>query len=120
MKYALLLPLLAAAVLLAAPAQGYEISVKDYENLKNEQDMDVYMGGLGAGLLLANNRLQTKKQPALYCPPRDTVLRTDNFMKIVDSEIALLKKTDPGGWQKPEIGGVLLDGLIKTFPCPKK
>jgi len=120
MRYVLLLSLLLAGLLFTSSAQGYEISLKDYENLKNEQEMDVYISGLGTGLESANNRLKSGKQAGLYCPPADTILRTNNFMEILEKEIASLKKTDPEGWQKREVGQTLLEGLLKTFPCKKK
>jgi len=118
MRYVLFL--LLAGFLFTSSAQGYEISLKDYENLRSEQEMDVYVSGLGTGLESANNRLKSGKQAGLYCPAADTILRTNNFMEIIDKEIASLKKTDPEGWQKREVGQTLLEGLIRTFPCAKK
>jgi len=67
-----------------------------------------YISGLGVGFSWYNVDMIMNGKP-LYCPPAKLAVTTENYIRILDDEIKRNKKI--------YIEPILLDGLIRTFPC---
>jgi hypothetical protein len=83
----------------------------------------LYLEGIGTGFLTANAELE--KSP-LYCQP-DIALIGENYKLILDDELKdMARNTDAHvtipvtGLKDVPIAMVLLYGLQRKFPCPRK
>ena len=65
-----------------------------------------------------NYRLQTSGNTPLYCPPEKMRLTTDNYVNVLNQEL-LRKGTADQFVALASVADILLDGLIRTFPCKK-
>jgi len=92
------------------------LSVKSYEKWKNDSDVRLYIGGVGAGFSAANAALASQKKQMLFCVPERPRAETENYIQILDDTISKFKKEkfDPENLPT-EI--LLLMGLAETFPC---
>lgn len=114
-KRAFLIKLLALIVCIASISPAYsEISVKAYEGAKDSQSFKLYLSGVERGYSWANTALDLRGQAKLYCVPTKLSLTFENYANILAKELA----------DNPEIYAlntpvelILLNGLIKTFPC---
>jgi hypothetical protein len=95
------------------------LSVKEYRTYKRAgghrwQEIKLYIDGVGEGFSWASVQLATLRRSPFFCPPENLLLRTDNYMDAIESDLAA------DVWQGDEpIELVLLQGLQKTFPCNK-
>lgn len=68
----------------------------------------------------ANINLMAEEKPALFCPPEQLGLFTQNHLDIFDQEIkARSLQTTEAELEKSSVGLLLLQGLKRTFPCAK-
>lgn len=103
-----------------------EITVRDYRTTMSSKDQaqialtKFYVNGIAAGIMAANARLDIVNQ--LYCPNKSLVLNTDNYLDILDREIAnLAQRGMPNAMlDETPISLVILGGLQETFPCHNK
>lgn len=112
------------AVLCFLSLSGFQLkaerSVKQYEQDVASKDAwtvttaKIYVTGLGEGIEWANAQAKVR----LYCPPGELALGMDNYLDILDRQIAFDRNSQ--GKDFPEgspIGLELLFGLKRTFPC---
>ena len=118
----LLLSLIFWATDPCASAEPDAFSLKWYrEQITNPTTSNItelYLKGVGDGLVLANAMGFRRQQP-LFCQPEELGLVGRNFVDILERE---LKRTPPRGgpWRDNDIlPFILLHGLMNTFPCPK-
>ncbi|GEM_PF-1709744 len=84
--------------------------------------VEVRLGGILSGLLLANRRLGRAGAPLLFCPPADAPadgMASVELRKRVDAE--LKSPSRPGGEPWPAetgIGAVILHILQRAWRCP--
>ena len=84
--------------------------------------VEVRLGGILSGLLLANRRLGRAGAPLLFCPPADAPaggMASVELRKRVDAE--LKSPSRPGGELWPAetgIGAVVLHILQRAWRCP--
>ncbi|MBZ5611786.1 MAG: hypothetical protein LAP38_26295 [Acidobacteriia bacterium] len=98
----------------------------DYAKVKSILDM--YIKGVGDGLVWANAELLGGHRQQLYCSPKDLGLNADNYHQLLESFLPTLTQMVhwPYGtlkWKSVEdmpVGAVLLTALIHTFPCPQE
>jgi hypothetical protein len=94
-----------------------EITVKLYQQIKHTDEFKFYLHGLGTGYSWANYFLKQHGQPELFCPPEKLSLTPQNYNNILAEQLKILgNKTGPDDF----VDFILLDGLIRTFPCHKK
>jgi hypothetical protein len=102
------------------PQSGFaEITVKDYLDNRDKESMQMYVRGLAEGIMSFQTVSEIVKHGRLICPP-DLALNTENFMSILDKQIAVMK-TDKTYTSKEvdsfSLQMVMFSGLILTFPC---
>ena len=90
-----------------------QVKAKDYKNLRDTQDFQLYLKGVGSGLDWANAELMGRHQVPLYCLPPSFVLTTENLLQTIDVLLPTVTHLNLS------IELVLLKGLINTFPCRK-
>jgi hypothetical protein len=90
-----------------------EITVKQYLAIKPvPTPMMMHVVGIGTGFSWANSHLEYVKQKLIYCEPVKLNLNADNYLSILDSEIAR-NEHDSGD----PVAFILQKGLKRTFPC---
>jgi hypothetical protein len=96
-----------------------ETTVKDYLDNRDKEPMQMYVRGLAEGILSFQAVSEIAKHGRLICPP-DLSLNMENFLSILDKQIAVMK-TDKTYTSKALEGfslpTVMFSGLILTFPC---
>ena len=103
-----------SALILLFSCQTYaETTLTDYKKYKDSNGMKSYVYGLGVGYAWANAELRSKQLQPLYCQPDNLALTSDNYIQLLDDGIR--KETFVSYLIEP----LLLDQLIKTFPCKK-
>jgi predicted amidohydrolase YtcJ len=97
-------------VLLDFPQKNY----KEYKTINKTKEFNSYLKGIGEGLQWANEELAARGSKALYCKPQTEVMRIDEYTEILKKEVsenaAELHDDMP-------VGLILLNGLMKRFPC---
>ncbi|MBU3565340.1 hypothetical protein [Polynucleobacter sp. MWH-HuK1] len=95
--------------------QAYaDLTITDFENKSKTRSTNTYLLGLSAGLNAANNKLTSINQVPLYCFPPYLKLTTNNYREIISLGIQDLTPSNP---VKPSVDEVLLQQLIKIYPC---
>jgi hypothetical protein len=90
-----------------------EISIEYFNQYKHTKEMKAYVDGLGKAYSWMNVRLNTDKKPQIYCPPKELAITGDNYFRLIEDSIN--QKNNNMGLIEP----MLLDQLIKVFPCNK-
>lgn len=92
-----------------------EITLKDYEGIKENKLFLANLHGIGMGYSWANSYLQVvRKSPPLYCEPEKVALNADNYFQILDEHIRKQGKTLE---QSTPIAMLLLIALREALPC---
>lgn len=101
-------------IFFASPASS--IGVQEYESLKlnSREFLEFYVQGLGDGYLRSSIIVRGRGDAGLYCPPMRLALNSENYIQIIDKEIANLNDSELAN---TDIGFILYDGLVKNFPC---
>ncbi len=105
-------------LLIFSAAEGAEWKAKDYQELKGDEALEIYVLGVGRGLLWANSAMKRQTGKSLFCHPEKMILQKENFLHILDDQIA--NDTREFGTEKVKDKSIelfLLRGLIATFPC---
>jgi hypothetical protein len=106
------------AILFFECVSAHAVTIKEYTEMKAKGDGDwavmiAYVNGIGAGLLYANTQLLVNHAKPLYCPPQTLELNAENYLSLLDDELAKHKtSTDM------YIEVVLTSAIIHAFPCP--
>jgi hypothetical protein len=77
---------------------------------------NIYLAGVRDGLYAVNSELQSRGTPLLFCLPPKLSLTVDQTADIVTREA----KEHGGNINETPIVIILLQGLIKTFPCERQ
>lgn len=104
--------------LMAANAHA-DITYKMYRLAKSEggQHWDAikfYYLGAGNAFLYANIKVRDDKMPAWFCIPEKFIIDRQNFVDMLDQQIAKRKATLT---DDSPLDALLLFGLLETFPC---
>ena len=106
------------------------IDFKSYLALKADSStkdlLELYVGGMGSGIQIANIAHSDKGRKKLYCVPSELAVTSPQYVSILDrfllrneEKISKLVKEDPTILDKNILPVFLLQGLIDTFPCDK-
>jgi hypothetical protein len=102
-----------------------DMTVKEYlnhEKLYENHDSvlnGVYLNGVGHGFEWANDWLEKRHLPPMFCVPDSMPLNGYNYVQMVDHQIERLRQSMP----EPDLDGMfvpllLQKALIEAFPCP--
>lgn len=112
---------LSGLILLVLSASANAVTVKQYADMKAKGGDEwaiiaSYVSGVGAGLLHANVQLVLDHEKPLFCPPQHLALNMDNYLALLDAELARAKPSSD-----VTIEVVLTYAILKAFPCtPEK
>lgn len=104
-----------------------EMTVKEYREAITSRNQSIvnlvktYLEGLGEGMSWINTLELRKRSSPAYCEPDKLALTIQNYMQILDMEIAAsaaaMSKTQLDSTPIPIL---LLEGLKETFPCSNR
>lgn len=101
-------------ILLVPLSSNAGMKVTTYEKERGTNEFKIYLTGVANGFAFSNTELQAKKIQALFCPPRNEVIKVETYIKLLDERIKSFPKDKVGNL---EIEPLLLDKLISTYPC---
>ena len=86
--------------------------------------LGTYLKGVGEGLSWANIALVMRGQPPLYCAPSQLALNPENYLRMLDDQIARTSaqwsdSEKKARFAKFTIEQFLTDAVIRTFPCKR-
>ena len=99
---------------MSTAANADDMSVGDFKANRNNPATHEYVAGVGEGMDFLNHRAEKLGREPIFCVPKNLKLNAANYMNIVDVEI--LRDPRKNGVLMP-IVSVMVDGLIRTFPC---
>lgn len=99
----------------AIAAMTLETYEQKYKS-KDDSYVKLYLSGVGSGYEYMNLYLLVNKMPPVYCAPDNLPLTGDNYLNILDKTIEQSRKQIS---PNVKIELLLLQGLMKTFPCKK-
>jgi len=121
--------IVALALLVWIAEAGADLSINQYRDLeKNSAKLaEFYLGGLIGAYQTSNITLFTRKQPQLYCPPRNLAINPDNLRQLIADFLENRFQKDAEWVGKPsraewmgEAGSLELTALWAlqgAFPC---
>jgi hypothetical protein len=102
--------------LLYAVSAEAGLTVEDYGRAKSQSWFNLYIGGIGQGISIANTWLKTDKKIPLFCVADDRILDATDYISLIDAY--LVKNKDKLTLETP-ISAVLLFALKEAYPCGK-
>jgi hypothetical protein len=63
--------------------------------------------------MIANSRVQSELGKHLFCVPPHLPLGVDNYTGMID----VMARENPGKLEQLEVGVVLMQAFMLTFPC---
>lgn len=90
------------------------LSISDYLNKSKTQVNNTYINGLSNGFQTINSQLVAQDTVPLYCLPPFLNLTTANYRQIITIGI---NELGPEMSIKPNVDQILLNQLIKLYPC---
>ena len=70
----------------AIPSRA-EVTMRDYDKVKESKWFKSYIYGVGVGYSCANADLVVRNHPMLYCRPKKLALDASNYIDILNREI---------------------------------
>ena len=101
------------------------VDVKKYEELKrtplSREVLKNFIDGVGYGYSWSNTFLERRGDKKLYCEPQKILLNAENYIDIIDRQIAVLKKRNfqLQAIMETPVELLLYIGLVDSFPCSK-
>lgn len=101
------------------------VDVKKYEELKrtplSREVLKNFIDGVGYGYSWSNTFLELRGDKKLYCEPQKILLNAENYIDIIDRQIAVLKKRNfqLQAIMETPVELLLYIGLVDSFPCSK-
>jgi hypothetical protein len=101
------------------------VDVKKYEELKrtplSREVLKNFIDGVGYGYSWSNTFLERRGDKKLYCEPQKILLNAENYIDIIDTQIAVLKKRNfpLQAIMETPVELLLYIGLVDSFPCSK-
>ena len=96
------------------------LDIAAYEKAKELPDArkinEMYITGVGQGILWANAAVTKKTKAPLYCPPESLPLNGQNYMQLIDQYLQFLR-SKPGFDESAPVELVLMRALQDNFPC---
>ena len=91
---------------------GMQVSM--YQKERNTEHIKIYITGLANGFAFSNTELESLKQKAIFCQPRNLLIKVDTYIQMLDEQITVYPKDKVGELQ---IEPMLLSKLIQIYPC---
>lgn len=107
--------LFAFTLMFGIAAFADDMQILEYKYARTSELTRQYVAATGEALYLMNYRLSEMKQKPLYCPPENIRLMTVNYVNVLDEEIR--RQSHKKSLILQSVADVLLDGLIRSFPC---
>ncbi|EIC19834.1 hypothetical protein [Thiorhodovibrio frisius] len=104
-------------LLITLSSRSFSLSIEDYDKERgiSSDKLDVFISGLGQGYFWSNVILAADKKNTLYCQPQTLILTTEDYLAIIDKQLAKHRKN----WGTDvSIEMILFLGLAATYPCP--
>lgn len=107
-------------IVISFPSQAKEITIRNIityhdSNESGKTFIETMLGNQGLGLFAANTKLTVSNKEPLYCPPDNLAINQSQYFSIFRR---LAEKNDYILDSKISfIPIVLMNALIKTFPC---
>lgn len=95
-----------------------DYNVTSYLKNKDNKTFQIYLNGVVNGYGWANSHLEFEKRPLMFCQPQNLALSYHNYIDIIDKELKTVNYSK-NSYNMLYIENILLDGLIRTFPCTK-
>jgi len=111
--------LLSIVSLAVASHASADITVGAYLKFKKPPEppgFEDYLIGVGRGVFYANVVLGMRKQPRLFCVPKDLEIDENMILAIIDKEI----RSPSDGVQHNDnapLEGVMVEAFINRWPC---
>ena len=105
-----------SAIAILFSSSSFGLSINNYEKSIDSKEIEIYLSGIGRGLLYSNVKLQEQGQKPLYCVPSTYSIGTKDYVEILKSGIEGLRAKN-SGYSDLDIEPLLLFGLIERFPC---
>ena len=102
---------------ISGAAQAEDLLVSEYRIAKNSPTTRHWISAAGEAIYTMNYRLETTGRQVLFCPPDKMRLMTENYITILELELARQGKKEMLGLYS--VADILMDGLVRTFPCKK-
>ena len=106
-----------AIAALALPAHAEDLLVTEYLAAREAPAIKQWISAAGEAIYTMNYRLEKLGQRQLFCPPERMRLMTENYLSIVRLEV--VRRSKESGFDVASIADVLMDGLVRAFPCKK-
>ncbi len=90
------------------------LTVEDYKQAKSQSWFNLYIGGIGQGISIANISLKVDHKPTLYCPPENKTLDAEDYISLIDSYMVINRDTLT---LETPISVVLFQALKEAYPC---
>lgn len=100
-------------------SSSFAVYVATLNQFREGEYFKAYLDGVGNGWLWANAKLESKKQPLLFCVPSTLRLTADNYLGLIDAKIKAARGAQGGLNEKAPIELILLTALEEAFPCKK-
>lgn len=107
--------LLVAALAVVSIQATANMPYREYYPLRDNEDMLVYIWGLGKGLSWGNTMLENSGRRMLYCTPGNFDLSAQNISRVIAQEAAFY---DDAQLQRVTVEQLVVMGMIRAFPCP--
>jgi hypothetical protein len=117
MRKIFLIVFVMTSVMIFSSMAAADFRVKHYKNFKEAKELQLYIEGMGVGLVTANAYMFWETKQRLFCQPGQLALEKENFIRILDDEIARQELQNFEKTQEAPIQLLLMMGLIQTFPC---
>jgi hypothetical protein len=111
------------SLLFSTPVSAIE--VKKYEELKrtslSRNVLKNFIDGVGYGYSWSNTFLERRGDKKLYCEPQKILLNAENYIDIIDTQIAVLKRSNLPlqAIMETPVELLLYIGLVDSFPCSR-
>ncbi len=89
----------------------------EYERVRNEDGLKLYVNGVGTGYMWANASLVEDGKPPLFCQP--VGLPPADFLELIDRKLNAMRRSNSFK-ESTTIELALLYGLKDVFPCTRK
>lgn len=93
--------------------------LSDYDKgtILEKKNLIKQIGNLGVGMEKINRVLASRGDARVFCPPPEQTLSDGHYFDILKRKVGFYPEL--GATPESEVGTLLLDELIKMYPCPE-
>lgn len=90
------------------------MTVSTYQEERNTEAIKLYISGVANGFAFSNTELEDNKRKAIFCPPKNLLIKVESYMQMLDEKISTFPRDKVRNLQ---IEPVLLSKLVEVYPC---